>query len=203
MRLGERVQVGAAVRVHDALRPAGRAARVVDRDRVVLGLEPVLGLAVRRAGEELLVAAAEQRGRARPARPRDEVLERRVDDEQPGARVVEDVADLVRHQPRVDRDQHGARRGHAEVRLEQLGRVRREERDAVVLARCPRAWRPTASRRARSRNSAQVSRRSPSTTATRSGKRRARERSRNETGVSRVCTTRAGRPGGRPDRAAS
>ena len=45
VRLGQRVQVGAAMRVHDALRPPGGTARVVDRDRVVLGLEPVLGLA--------------------------------------------------------------------------------------------------------------------------------------------------------------
>ena len=50
----------------------------------------------------------------------DEVRQRRVDDEQPRPRVLEDVADLVRHQPRVDRDEHGARRGDAEVRLEQL-----------------------------------------------------------------------------------
>ena len=62
-----------------------------------------------------------------------EVLQRRVDDEQPRPGVLEDVADLVRHQSRVDRDEHGTCPGHAVVRLQQLVAVRREERDPVAF----------------------------------------------------------------------
>ena len=41
--------------------------------------------------------------------------------------------DLLRHQPGVDRDEHGARSRHAEVRLEQLVDVGGEERDAIAV----------------------------------------------------------------------
>src|SRR5262249_30034684 len=50
----------------------------------------------------------------------------------PGTGVLEDVGDLLRLQPRVDRDQHGAGRRHAEVRVEQRRHVRGEEGDAVA-----------------------------------------------------------------------
>jgi hypothetical protein len=112
-------------------RPAGRAARVVDRDRVVLGLEPVLGLSVAGAREELLVALADDQ-HPLDRRAFDEMRKRRVDDDDAGARMLEDLRDLVGEQPRVDRDQDGARRGDAEVRLEQLGRVERQEGDAIA-----------------------------------------------------------------------
>jgi hypothetical protein len=52
--------------------------------------------------------------------------------------VLEDVADLLRHQPRVDRDQHRAGPGDAVVRLQQLVPVRREEGDAIVPLDPPR-----------------------------------------------------------------
>ena len=138
VRLGERVQVRAAVRVHHALRPAGRAARVVDRDRVVLRLEPVLGLAVRRAGEELLVVAAspQTRTRSTAAPSGTRCASDGSTTSEPRARVLEDVADLVRHQPRVDRDQHARpATGTPKCASSSSVAVRRQERDPVVLAR--------------------------------------------------------------------
>src|SRR4051812_16632688 len=56
--LGERVQRRAAMREHDAFRPPRRAARVVDADRVVFALEPVVGLAGAGGLEERLVVSA-------------------------------------------------------------------------------------------------------------------------------------------------
>ena len=132
--LRERVQGRAAVREHDALRAAGGAARVVDADRVVLALEPVLGLAVAgRLEKRLVVAAGPADEDALDSGVLAEVAQRLVDDEEPRAGVVEDVRDLLGHQPRVDRDEHGAGSRHAEVRLEQLVNVRGEERDAVAV----------------------------------------------------------------------
>ena len=131
--LRERVQGRAAVRVHHALRPPGRAARVVDADRVVLALEPILGLTVAGGFEErLVVAAGPADEHALDRGVLDEVAQRLVDDEDARAGVLEDVGDLVGHEPRVDRDEHGAGAWHAEVRLEQLVDVRREERDPVA-----------------------------------------------------------------------
>ena len=132
VHLGERVQVGAAVRVHDALRAARRAAGVVDADGVVLGDKPRLGVALGGRGEQLLVlVAGEDRAHAGAL---GQVREGGVGDQQRGAGVPEDVGDLVRHQPRVDGDQHPARPGHAEVRLQDLGRVRAEHRDPIAVA---------------------------------------------------------------------
>jgi len=131
--LRKRVQVRAAVRVHDALRTSGRPARVVDTDRVVLRLKPVLRLAVFGGSQELLVVAAlaaDENALDRSAG--DEVSERFVDHERARTAVAQDVGDLVGGQPGVDRHQHSARRGHAVVRLEQLGRVRRQEGDPVA-----------------------------------------------------------------------
>src|SRR5919205_984419 len=48
-------QVGAAMRVHRALGPAGRPRGVVDRDRVGLVLEVRLARLLRARGEQLLV----------------------------------------------------------------------------------------------------------------------------------------------------
>ena len=106
-----------------------------------------------------------------------------MDDEQPRAGVVEDVGDLVRHQPRVDRDQHGARararRSAPRAARSRSGRGTRRGRRA--RSRPPGAR--TASRRARSRSSAQVSRARRRRPRSARG-RRARLRSRNESGVS-------------------
>ena len=132
--LGERVQGGAAVGEHDPLRPPGRPARVVDADRVVLADEPVLGLAVAGARQKFLVVAAVPADQhALDLRRLDEVAQRLVDDEQPRAGVGEDVRDLLRHQPGVDRDEHRAGTRHAEVGFEELVDVGGEERDAIAV----------------------------------------------------------------------
>jgi len=47
--------------------------------------------------------------------------------------MLDDVGDLLGGQTDVDRDEHGAGRRDAVVRFEQLGRVGREECNAVVL----------------------------------------------------------------------
>ena len=149
VHLGERVQVRAAVRVHDALRPAGRPARVVDRDRVVLGHEPVLGLAVAGApARNASYSVADHEHALDRRRPRHEVRERRVDDEQRARRSARGCS---RSRPAISRvliaTSTAPAAGHAEVRLEQLGRVRREERDPVALLDPAPAGAPTASRR--------------------------------------------------------
>ena len=64
-RLSERVQDGRAVRVEDALRQPGRAARVAHRrGRVLVELRVLVVVRVR-AGEQLLVASPRRRRRAR------------------------------------------------------------------------------------------------------------------------------------------
>src|SRR5205807_8438249 len=55
------------------------------------------------------------------------------------AGVLEDVADLVAAEPRVDRHQHETGGGHAEVRLEHRGRVGTDEGHAVEMAQPGRA----------------------------------------------------------------
>src|SRR5207244_9990553 len=57
-------------------------------------------------------------GGARAARGYQRRRQLRVGEQEPGARVVEDVADLVGVEARVDRDQYTARERDAEVRLE-------------------------------------------------------------------------------------
>jgi len=117
--LGECIQIRPAVRVDDTLGAAGRAARVVDADLVVLGLEPIIRFAgggVRK--EPLVLAAGPGHEHAFDASTLDEVHETRIDDDESRARVLEDVADLVRGESRVDGDEHAACRGHAVVGLE-------------------------------------------------------------------------------------
>jgi hypothetical protein len=119
--------------VHDALRPAGRPGRVVDRDHVVLGLEPGLDLAIRPAIDErfeLLIErdAADARGRALEQRGELATVEDRG-----GAGVLEYVADLLGAEARIDRDQDAARLRHGEVgQVERLA-VDCQERDAIVF----------------------------------------------------------------------
>src|SRR2546430_1832407 len=95
---------------HRALRPPGRARRVVDRDRLVLVLEPRLTRLGRARGQEILVRIAGRAGvvhahhaRAREVQRLDEPVKLVIDEDELRARVLEDVADLVGVQPRVDR----------------------------------------------------------------------------------------------------
>src|SRR2546426_2079098 len=138
--LADRVEPRATVRVHDTLGTARRARGVVDRDRLVLVVEPALDR-IRRAGrEELLVGIAHRAGivdahdpHARQVGRLHESLELVVHEKETRARVLEDVADLVRAEPRIDGDEDPAGGRHAEVCLEHRRDVRAEERDRVVL----------------------------------------------------------------------
>jgi hypothetical protein len=148
--LAERVEVRAAVGVLHTLRPAGGARGVVDGDaaRLVADL-PCEGLVVA-AGEQVLVrdaAAGAVAGlggvddrddlldRLEPAHERrHRRVQRRVDDQQLRAGVVEDVAHLLGGEPGVDRDEHGARQRHGEVGHEHLGDVGQQVRHPVALA---------------------------------------------------------------------
>ncbi len=128
------------MRVHDALGPPGGARGVVDRDRLLLVLEPALDRIRRPAGEEVLVGIAGRAGVVDPhhlqaveAERLDQPFELRVDEEELRPRVLQDVADLLGGQPRVDRHQHPARRGDSVVGLEHRRDVGAEERHPVVL----------------------------------------------------------------------
>ena len=145
-RLAQGVQVGAPVMDHDALRAPRRPRGVVDRDRLVLVVQPGLAGVGRAAGEELLVRVT---GRARVVDSHhaervqiqrlEEPLELVIDQEHPRAGVPEDVAHLVAGEPRVDGDEDQARGGHAEVRLEHGRRVGGDDGDPVQLPEAERA----------------------------------------------------------------
>jgi hypothetical protein len=129
-RFVERVQIGAAVRVLDAFRPAGRPGRVVDRNRVFLVLEPALGLLGGRTFEKLLIGIVGGAGvvDANDGDPRQigrlhELCELGVEEQVTRAGVLQDVLDLVAREPRVDRDEDPACGGDAEVCLEHRGTV--------------------------------------------------------------------------------
>ena len=95
----ERVQDGRAVRVDDAARAAGRAARVTHRRRlalVELGILPLVGIGGR---EQLLVRVLDDED-VLDRRPLPELLEQRqeraVDDHRAVAGVIRDVVEVVR-----------------------------------------------------------------------------------------------------------
>ncbi len=138
----ERAEVGAAVRVDDALRRAGRPARVVDGDRPVLAVGPV-GRHRLRAGEQFLVLGPEphdvQSGQLDRLARRG--LELGVEQQHLRTAVLDDEAHLGRGQAGVDGAQGAARGGHAEMRLEQLEPVEREHRDARLGLDAQRAER--------------------------------------------------------------
>ena len=126
-----RVQPDVAVRELHTLRSRGRAARVVDRRGVVLvGVGPRLGLGtvavqlrvgLRADHEPVLGVDAAQR-----------VVELGIDEQHRRARVLDDVRDLLRVEPEVDRHEHAAAPAHAEERREQARRVVRHDRDALT-----------------------------------------------------------------------
>ncbi len=145
--VAEGVEVGAPVRAHDALRPPGGARGVVDRDQLVLVLRRAALRSARvSGGEQVLVRIARGARVVDPdhlQRRQVEALqrpgERRVDQQEPRARVAEDVADLGRGEANVDRHHHPAGEGHAEVRLEHRRRVRAQQRHAVAAREPGRA----------------------------------------------------------------
>ena len=140
--LAERVQVRTAVVVHHALGAPGRPRGVVDRDGGVLVVDGPRQGVLTAAGQQVVVgdagagAVAGARrvdhrddlfdGLERTGDRRDRRMQGRVDHQQLRAGMVEDVADLVGGQPRVDRDEHRARQWHREVRHQHLGDVGQE-----------------------------------------------------------------------------
>jgi hypothetical protein len=137
------------MRVHDALRVAGRAARVAHRGR---GAFVDLGIGERAAlrreqvvvVQDVRVARFQRRG---VGVAHDDVAldagevgrqlrqhrhECAVDDHDAVLGVVHDVGELFGEEPDVERVQHATDAGDREVRLEVLLRVPREGRDAVT-----------------------------------------------------------------------
>jgi len=115
-------------------------------ESVHLVLDPRLARLGRGGGEEVLVRIARRAGvihadhaHAREVERLDESFQLVVHEDELRARVLEDVADLVAVEPRVDRHEHEPGGGHAEVRLEHRGRVRTDEGDAVEVAQLGRA----------------------------------------------------------------
>ena len=144
--LGERVEVGAAMRVHHALRATGRARGVVDRDHALLVVDPPrtdrgVGareqLGVRRRLERSFLADVVDRHdllevRAARGIEGNRLEKLRVRDQNPGARVTKDGLDLGTREAGVDRDEDGVGEWHGEVSDEELGDVREQIGDAVA-----------------------------------------------------------------------
>jgi hypothetical protein len=135
--LTERVEVRAAVGVDDALRAPGGAGGVVDRDRLLLVGQPRRHAGCVAATDELLIGAS--RAAIVDAddlqarwRVHDQRFELGASEQHPRPGVLEDVADLVGAQARVDRNEDAARRRHRVMQLEQCGHVRTQGRDAVA-----------------------------------------------------------------------
>ena len=108
------------MRVHDALRHAGRAARVTHRRSLVLvelGLDPFARI---RRGKQLLVRVLDDQHML-DLRLITELIDQRrqarVDDQRAVAGVRRDVADVVGMEADIEGMQHEATAGNAEVRL--------------------------------------------------------------------------------------
>ena len=150
--VAERVQIGAAVVIDDPLRPARRARRVVERDRLplVIGPEPV---EIRCAsGKQRLVALVAEapplpvvlrqivdRHHERAAvelrqRLLHDARERGVGDQHTGAGVVQHPGDRSGVEAKIEGIEHGARHRHAEMGLQHGRYVRRHDRDRVTEA---------------------------------------------------------------------
>ena len=128
--------------VDDALGPAGRARRVTHGASLALiDLGPLHRLG---AGDQRLVIVISRRRRvstgddddvievARPVKGLEHLKQGLVDDDRPVLRVVDDEAQLVRMQPRVEGVQHGTHRRDREVELEVLRLVPQQRRHRVA-----------------------------------------------------------------------
>jgi hypothetical protein len=151
--VGDRVHRRAAVVVHDAFRVAGRAARVIERDGVpfvggqlpgkrrIAAREEVLVVdaadALHGAGEQRVRHVDGEQGRF-PFAQRERLLhhasEFRVDDHGFRFTVVQHERDRLRIEARVERIEHGACHGDAEMRLDHRRRVRQHHGHRVALA---------------------------------------------------------------------
>jgi hypothetical protein len=142
----QRLQVRAAMVVHDASRSSGGAAGVVDREQAALvGYRALPGTGV---AKQTLVGVVGAAGAHQPQSaahldldvPGD-VLELVVVDQDLRAAVRDDEGEIAGGEPHVERDQHRARERHAVVRLEQHVGIGREHGDARALGNAHAAQR--------------------------------------------------------------
>ena len=140
----QRVDRDRAVRVEDALRAAGGAARVTHRRRRALGEVPVRELRLVGVREQVLVVdravgrgPVSGRDHVLEGAARDELLGERpqdlVDDEHPVAAVRGDVGVVVGVEAEVQRVRHEPARRRTDVGLEVLRVVPHERPDAVAV----------------------------------------------------------------------
>ena len=151
--LGEGVQVGAPVRVDHALREAGGAGGVVERDGSELVRDRPRQLAPRGPGDQVGVGHQPGLiGRLGDGRPgfavggHDQLFQRAgfarrgqrggqqplVGDEDLRARVAQDVGDLLGGEPGVNGDEHRARQRDREMGDQHLGQVGHQVGDPVA-----------------------------------------------------------------------
>ena len=148
--LSHRVEVCTPVVAHDALGVAGRARRVAEADRLPLVVREAV-VAIRRSlVEECFVVLLSDQVAAlaqgivdvdhdrRCVHPFERLCdhwrELAIGDQHLRLGVAEDEPDRVGVQPVVQRVEHRAAHRHPEVRLEQLGDIRRHQRDGVADA---------------------------------------------------------------------
>ena len=137
--------------VHNTLGIPRRARRVAHRRRLPLvQLRPWI-LVTRRGGQQILIAEDRRQLRGIGRRGgavhhdqvshwrqliRDALQQRqqiRVHEDQPILRVVDDVGEVLREEPQIQRVQHRPVARHAEVHLKVRRRVPAERRDAIAL----------------------------------------------------------------------
>ena len=148
--VAERVQIGAAIVIHDTFRIAGGAGGVVQRDRV-----PFVGRILPRIGgiagvQERLVGHLPQQRAAgglgvvdvdhqrllvqQRQRPLDRRRELAVGDQNAGAAMAQHEGDRLGIEPGVERVQHRAQHGNAEMRLVDRRHVGRHHRNGIAAA---------------------------------------------------------------------
>ena len=128
----DRVDPQRAVALLDALGPRSGSARVVDDGRRVLVGAPALGL--RAASVQLRVALGTEHDLVGHGRVLDDVGELGIDEQDARPAVLQDVVDLGRAQPEVDRHEDPAVAAHAVERDEQPSTVLREHGHALSEA---------------------------------------------------------------------
>ena len=148
--VAERLEIGAAMAVDRTLRIAGGARGVEQAERLPLvrrarpGIVRVAlreqGLVGNRVGD---AAGADLHDEDRPGpvgeRPGGQRAVLGLDDQHPGAAMVQGERDRRRIEAGVQRVQHGAEHRHGEMRLDHLRHVRREDRHRVEPPDPPRS----------------------------------------------------------------
>ena len=119
----------------DTLGPRRRARRVVDRaGGVLVDLDARRPGAVCRGREQLSVGDAVEHDALGHRHARQHVGELRVDEKQPGSRVLQDVGDLFCVEPEVDRDEDPAVPAHPEESRKESPGIRAHDGHALTRA---------------------------------------------------------------------